>query len=139
MTTQNSIVTRRDFLKAGVVGSGALLAGGLSAVGAESGKGDPYGGFKLGLQSYSLRGYDAKTALKHTRDLGLHYWESFRKHIPVNTLPKHVAEQKKLLAGFNVTLMAFGVEGFDDNENRARQLFDFGKAMGVKSISANPK
>ena len=140
MTIQNSIVTRRDFLKAGIVGSGALLTGGLSAVHGESSKAaDPYGGFKLGLQSYSLRGFDAKTALKHTRDLGLHYWESFRNHIPVNTLPKHVAEQQKLLASFDVTLMAFGVENFDGNENRARELFDFGKAMGVKSISANPK
>ncbi|MBT4863759.1 MAG: TIM barrel protein [Planctomycetaceae bacterium] len=140
MTTQNLITTRRSFLKAGAVGTGALLTGGVSAVMAESKKAvDQYGGFKLGLQSYSLRGYDAKNALKHTRDLGLHYWESFRNHIPVNTLPKHVAEQQKLLAGYDVKLMAFGVENFDGNETRARELFDFGKAMGVKAISAYPK
>lgn len=130
------MTTRRNFLKAGAMGGATLIAGGLPGWAGEK---DPYGGFKLGLQSYSLRGFDAKAALKHTHDLGLHYWESFRNHIPVNTLPKHVAEQKELLAANDVTLMAFGVESFDGNENRARELFDFGKAMGVKSISANPK
>ncbi len=35
--------------------------------------------------------------------------------------------------------MAYGVLGFDGNETQARQAFDFAKAMGIVSISANPK
>ena len=134
-----SDVNRRKFLKAGAAGAGALLVCGPTTASAATKSGKPYGNFKVGLQSYSLRGFDAKTALKHTRSLGLHYWESFRKHIPVNTLPKHVERQKELLAGFDVKLMAFGVESFDENETRARELFDFAKAMDVSVISANPK
>ena len=38
-----------------------------------------------------------------------------------------------------MTLIAFGVVSFDDNESKAREVFDFAKAIGIQSISANPK
>jgi inosose dehydratase len=100
---------------------------------------DPYGGFKMGVQSYSLRGFDAPTALKHTKTLGLQYWEAYPKHVPMGTLPDHVAKQRKMLADAEVQLIAYGVLGFDGNENKAREAFDFAKAMGIVSLSANPK
>lgn len=100
---------------------------------------DPYGGFKMGIQSYSLRGFDAVTALQHTKTLGLKYWEAYPKHVPMGTLPEHVATQKKMLDAAGVNLIAYGVLGFDENENKAREAFDFAKAMGIKSLSANPK
>jgi sugar phosphate isomerase/epimerase len=127
---------RREFLQLAAAGSSALLAAnwGLAAEPA-----DPYGGFKMGLQSYSLRGFDEKTALQHTRTLGVKYWESFPGHIPLSTLPTHIAEQKALLADAGVTLMAYGVVEFDANETKTREKFDFAKAMGMSSFSANPR
>ncbi len=100
---------------------------------------DPYGGFKMGLQSYSLRAFDAKTALAHTQKLGVKYWESFRNHIALDTAPEKLDAVKSMLKEYGVTLLAFGVEGFNENEGAARKAFDFAKAMGVKSISADPK
>ncbi len=100
---------------------------------------DPYGGFKMGIQSYSLRGFDTETALRHTQRLGLHFWEAYPRHIPQNTLPSHVEKFRKLLAKHHVTLLAYGVIGFDANETRARAAFDFAKAMGIVSLSANPQ
>ncbi len=100
---------------------------------------DPYGGFKMGIQSYSLRGFDVDEALKHSEKLGLKYWEAYPKHIPISTVPAHIKEQKAKLANSGVTLAAYGVVGFDANETKAREVFDFAKAMGLKSISANPK
>ena len=131
-------LNRRDLLKFGIAGTGALLSGDLGDLCAAE-KADPYGGFKMGLQSYSLRGFDAKTALKHTRRLGLHYWEAYPRHIPMGTLPKHIQEQKALLRAADVTLASWGVVGFEANETKAREVFDFAKAMGLLSISANPK
>lgn len=128
-------VSRRQFLAASAAAT-ATLAGIPSASAAAA---DPYGGFKMGVQSYSLRHFDTVTALKHTKTLGLKYWEAYPKHIPMGTLPAHVAKQKKLLADAGVTLIAYGVIGFDSNETKARQAFDFAKAMGVVSLSANPK
>ena len=128
-----SPVSRRQFLATSAVGA-ATLAGISSASAA-----DPYGGFKMGVQSYSLRGFDAPTALKHTKTLGLQYWEAYPKHVPMGTLPDHVAKQRKMLADAEVQLIAYGVLGFDGNENKAREAFDFAKAMGIVSLSANPK
>ncbi len=129
---------RREFLKlAG--GAAALLTTRLRSTTLAADSADPYGGFRMGLQSYSLRGFDEKTALTHTRKLGIKYWESFPGHIPLGTLPKHVAEQKALLHDAGVTLMAYGVVELDANETKTREKFDFAKAMGMKSLSANPK
>ncbi len=100
---------------------------------------DPYGGFKIGLQSYSLRGFDAADAMKHSKKLGLKYWEAYPKHIPMSTVPAHVKEQKAKLKKAGITLASYGVVGFNDNETKAREAFDFAKAMGFNSISANPK
>lgn len=102
-------------------------------------KKDQYGGFKMCIQSYSLRGFDVETALKHSKTLGLKYWEAYSKHIPVGTLPSHIAKYKKMLADADINLIAFGVLGFDSNETKAREFFDFAKAMGIRSLSANPK
>jgi sugar phosphate isomerase/epimerase len=139
-SSQTSL-SRRDVLKAAAVG--ALAAFELSgapraAVAAEPGH-DPYAGLKMGMQSYSLRGYPVGAALKHTRTLGLHYWESFPAHIPLSTLPKNLAASKALLKDAGVTLLAYGVVDFDANETAARQKFDFGKAMGLLAFSANPR
>ena len=131
-----SAVSRRQFLgRTAAFGAASLLASQFGFA-ADS---DPYGGFKMGIQSYSLRGFDAVTALKHSQTLGIKYWEAYPKHVPMGTLPEHVAKQKKMLADGGVTLMSYGVLGFDENETKAREAFDFAKAMGIVSLSANPK
>jgi sugar phosphate isomerase/epimerase len=127
---------RREFLKLSALTGGTLL---LCRSGRAFADDDPYGGFKMGLQSYSLRAYDAEPALQHTKTLGLKFWESFPKHIPVSTLPANVSRYKAMLDEAGVTLLAYGVVNFDDNETAARETFDFAKAVGLVSISANPK
>ena len=130
-------VSRREFLQWTAAAAGAAVLSPVVGLAADP---DPYGGFKMGLQSYSLRGFkDAKIALQHTQKLGLKYWESFRNHIPMDTAPEKIEATKALLKEFGVTLVAFGVEGFNDNEGAARKAFDFAKAMGVMSISADPQ
>ncbi len=128
-------ISRREFLAASAIAGTALLAGHES----EAAEKDPYGGFKMGIQSYSLRGFDTKTALKHSKDLGLKYWEAYPRHVPLGTTPAHIKAQKAILDAAGVKLMAYGVLGFDANETKARQAFDFAKAMGIVSLSANPQ
>jgi sugar phosphate isomerase/epimerase len=130
-------LTRRGFLKASAAAAGATLMQPRSQ--ARAAPADPYGGFKVGLQSYSLRAFDFQTALAHTQRLGLKHWEAFSRHIPLNTLPEHIREHKALLDGAGVTLLAYGVVGFDGDETKAREVFDFAKAMGLVSISADPR
>jgi sugar phosphate isomerase/epimerase len=132
-----SDVTRRDFLKAGTLAAATACAGSQWLSAADE-AGDPYRGFKMGIQSYSLRDFKVDEALEISKKLGLHYWESYPAHIKVASVPAYVAEQKAMLAASGVTLVAFGVVDFNDNESKAREFFDFAKAIGVQSISANP-
>ncbi len=127
-------VSRRRFLASTACAAGGVLLAGRPALAQP----DPYGGFKVGLQSYTLRAFDAPTALAHTKTLGVKYWESFSKHIPLTTLPAAVADAKKQLADAGVTMLSYGVVKFTPDETKAREMFDFAKSMGIVSLSADP-
>ncbi len=127
--------SRRDFLKAGAAATAAACLASQPLFADD----DPYRGFKMGIQSYSLRAFKVQEALEISYKLGLHYWESYPDHIKIGSVPKYVAEQKEMLAGSDVKLVAFGVVGFDGNESKAREVFDFAKAIGIESISADPR
>ncbi|MGQ0634083.1 MAG: sugar phosphate isomerase/epimerase family protein [Planctomycetaceae bacterium] len=99
---------------------------------------DPYRGFKMGIQSYTLRAYPVERALELTRQLGLKYWEAYTNHLPVSAVPAKIAEQKKLAADSGVQILSVGVVTFDDNESKAREVFEFAKAIGLESISCDP-
>jgi len=125
-------------MKAGAVGAGsALLFRGMPVFAADD-NAQGYGGFKVGIQSYSLRGYSVEDALKHSKKLNLKYWEAYPRHLPMGTLPAHTAKQKAMLDAAGITLAAYGVIGFSADETKAREAFDYAKAMGLMSISANP-
>lgn len=128
-------VSRRQFLQS-VVASGAALA--VSDMTSSRLSAEDWGGFKMGLQSYTLREYNTADALKATAKFGLKYWESFSKHVPIATLPATLDGYKKQLSEAGVQMIAYGVVGFDGNETKAREIFDFAKGMGLMSISADP-
>jgi inosose dehydratase len=130
-------ISRRDLLKTASAGAVLALAGPRTLMAAVAA--DPYAGLKMGMQSFSLRGYKTREALEHTKSLGLKYWESYSGHIPLSTLPKSIAESKALLNEFGIKLMAYGVVDFDANETKSREKFDFAKAMGLTAFSANPQ
>lgn len=136
--TQTSKLDRRDFLKTTALATGALTSCPTSLLRAAD-DADPYGGFKMAIQSYSLRAFDVDEALQHSQKLGLKYWEGFSGHIPMSTVPSHVKEQRAKFDDAGITLLAYGVLNFDDNETKTREIFDFAQAMSLVSISANPK
>jgi len=127
---------RRKFLA--TAGGALAVAAGLPAL-AEETKEDPYRGFKMGIQSYSLRHFDFEEAMTLSQKLGLKYWESFSKHIGISAVPKYVAEKKEQLAKHDIQLVAYGVVPFDENENAARTIFEFARSIGIRSLSADPK
>ena len=127
---------RRDFLASGLAAVGALALGGLPSH-AGSVKDGEYGPFKMGLQSYSLRYFKKPAeALALTKELGLHYWESYSAHTPAD--PAKASESKSLAAASDVEIIGFGVSGFSKDHEKNRKLFEFGKALGVAYLSADP-
>ena len=135
MLPSSTPLNRRRFLQ-GTALTGAALVVSRAVQAAED---SYYGGFNMGIQSYSLRAFKVEEALAHTKTLGLKYWESFPAHLPITSVPAQLQAHKDLLNAAGITLNAYGVVGFDANEANARNIFDFAKAMGLKSISAGPK
>jgi sugar phosphate isomerase/epimerase len=124
---------RRRFLQAG-----ALTAVGLAGGPAGFAAADPFGGFTMGVQSYCFRKFTTEQALKRTHDLGLHYIEFFRNHVPVASTAQQLTAVLKLCQEYAITPIAFGVERFTKDHGANRQLFEFGKALGIKHFSADP-
>ncbi len=100
---------------------------------------DPYGGFPMGAQSYSLRNFNMVEAVRHLNGMGLHFVEFYSKHLAVNATPETIAATKKVLAGADIAMSAHGVNSFSADHEANRKVFAFAKRAGIKNITANPK
>lgn len=128
--------TRRDALKSLVAAATAAgLAGDSIALAGDEQK-SPYGPFKMGIQSYSLRHFTLKDALRKTKQLGLGYWESFNAHVPRESSPSTIA---RLAREFGVVIVGYGVVPFGEDSKANRALFEFGRRMGIRYFSADPE
>lgn len=125
-------LNRRDFL----VRSGA----GLAAVALARGAGAEAAAmpFRMGAQSYSFRNFDFAGSLAQLKKLGLSNMEYCGAHFP--PAPEHEGFQnvKETVTDQGINVVAYGVESFTDNEEASRVKFDFGKAIGLEVITANP-
>jgi len=126
-------LSRRAFLAASVAGvaSSSILPAAPASVGLGL-------GFNLGVQSYTFRNFDLEQALKRTKELGIKHAEFYQKHIPPDSSPEKLKGILALCKEYEVTPVGFGVAGFSKNHDANKKLFDFGKAIGVKYLSADP-
>jgi len=144
-------LSRRRFLQAGAAAAVSLagLASGAAPLYADrkseadkkngdKKNGEGFGGFTLGVQSYCFRNFDTEPALKRTQDLGLHYIEFYQKHAPANAGPDQILALLKLCRDYEINPVCWGVQDFSNNHDANKKLFDYGKALGVKTMSANP-
>jgi len=131
-------LTRRSLLRRAALGGAGLVAASLLADSAEAQRDSPYGPFRMGIQSYSLRGYDLDGALAHSKKLGLRYWEAYSAHVPLTTDPAKVAELLGKLKDADVRLRAHGVSGFGADQAKNRAVFDAAKALNIRTLTADP-
>jgi len=110
----------------------------LAATGARAESLKKYGGFPMGIQSYSLRGFGGDQAYKTINKLGLHWVEPFRTHYPPTTNAEAIQKMKAKLDALDISVSAHGVHGFSKNHQRNEQLFKFAKMAGFRNLSANP-
>jgi inosose dehydratase len=126
--------SRRDFLRCGAAAASAFALPSFSFANHD----DDFGGFKVGAQSYTFRKFKLEQALKKIADLGLHYVEFYNGHVPLNSTPEQIKSVLALCKDNGVTPVAFGVEGFSKNHDANKKKFDFGAALGIKMLSADP-
>jgi inosose dehydratase len=136
---------RREVLGAGCLLLGAALGPGQAAAafgGSAPQTEDLYRPFKMGLQSYSLRGLkrdgrpDLEKALAATKGLGLRYWESYTAHVPMND-PKGLDDARRALAEAGVSLAGYGVVHIGADVDANRRIFEFAKSLGLEYVSAD--
>jgi sugar phosphate isomerase/epimerase len=133
-----SPLTRRRFLQAGAAAAGLAALPQVAQADEPAPASDPFGGFIVGVQSYTFRSFNLEQALQRTHDLGLHYIELYRGHLPPTSTPAQIRAALNLCHRHEITPIAFGVEDFTANHDANRRLFDFAHALGVRTLSANP-
>lgn len=126
-------ISRRRFLQTSVAAGTALAVPSLFAADKRD-----FGGFILGVQSYTFRNFDLEPTLKRIQELGLHYVEFFQKHAPIDASPDQIKALLKLCQSYEITPVAWGVQRFGKNDEANKRTFEFGKALGIKSFSADP-
>jgi inosose dehydratase len=137
---------RREVLAAGCALAGSLGVGRAARASRSRAEiqGGPFGPFKMGLQSYSLRGLtkdgrpDLAKALAATKDLGLHYWESYTAHVPMDADPQTLGSLKQEVEAAGVTLAGYGVVHFGKDADANRRIFEFAKSLALPYLSADP-
>ncbi len=136
MTTN---LSRRGFLAGGMAAAGALAVGRDLFAAASSVP------FRMGLQSYSLRGYkeggqpNLEKALAVSHGLGVEFWEAFPGHLPTTADEATVAGYKKTLADAKTRVVGYGVVPIRKGSPENREYFEFARAMGIEYISIDPE
>lgn len=127
--------SRRQFLQ---TSAAAALTPALAQAGPVQQE-DPFGGFTVAIQSYTLRNTkQLDRVLKTTQDLGLRHIEFYRGHVPTNSTDEQIKAVLNLCQEHRVAPIAFGVERFTKDHDANRRLFEFGKKLGVRYLTADP-
>lgn len=124
-----SPISRRSFLAA----AGAPLLAPRAARAA-----DAFAGFAVGVQSYTFRNFDLEGMLKRTKELGLTSAEFYSKHLPPGSGPEALKAILKLCDEYGVKPLGFGVSRFTKDHDANKKVFEFGRAVGLKYLSADP-
>ena len=129
-----TVITRRHFLQTGMAAATAAACG----VARAADEKDEFGGFILGVQSYTFRNFDLEQALKRTKELGLHYGEFYQKHCPLTNKPEQAQAFLKICKEYDITPVAWGVQGFGKDHDANKKIFEFAKLLNLKNLSADP-
>ncbi|HNR31135.1 MAG TPA: sugar phosphate isomerase/epimerase [Candidatus Hydrogenedentes bacterium] len=93
---------------------------------------------RLGAQSYSFRKFDFAGALRCIAELGLREIEFCAVHFPADASDPAFPGILASLRAANVTVPCYGVEAFTADAAANRKKFEFGKALGVECLTADP-
>jgi sugar phosphate isomerase/epimerase len=130
-----SHLDRRRFLGAG---ASTLAFAAVPGLRGEKKEDDPFGGFKVGAQTYTFRKFKLEQALQRMQKLGLKYGEFYNAHCPLDAKPAAIKAFLSLCKDYDVTPLAWGVQSFTKDHDANKRVFEFGKALGLKMFSASP-
>jgi sugar phosphate isomerase/epimerase len=131
-------ISRRSFVRlvSGLAASAAIP--GIAQRGWAAQGADPWGGWPIGVQSYSLRNYNTHDAIRHIQGMDVHFVEFTGNHLSVGSSDEQIAEVKQLCASAGVKANAHGVNRFTKDHEANRRLFVFAKKAGIRNLTADP-
>jgi len=95
-------------------------------------------GFRVGLQSYSLRGYSLDDAIEKAGALGVAHLEFYSGHFPVTSTKIQIAELNKKMSDQGMNMFGHGVNRFTADHAANEKIFKFAKLAGIRNLSADP-
>jgi inosose dehydratase len=129
--------SRRKFL--GVAAAGAAAAVGTRSLARAAGEpSNQYGGFNLGMQSFTLRDFKVDRALEEIKNLGLHSVEFTDGHFSVKSSDADIEAMKSKTQALGIKIMGHGVNPFTKDHDANRRWFEFAKKAGIRNLSADP-
>ncbi len=134
-------LSRRRFLAlsaAAAAGATWFDAPGILAAAGLADSNDRWGGFPVGVQSYSLRQFQLPEALRHLQGMQVHYVEFASTHCPNNASDEEIANILKLAHEAGLKVSAHGVNRFTNDHAANQKVFDFAKKLGIRTITADP-
>jgi inosose dehydratase len=137
---EQAIMNRRYFLKTASIGLGGIISNPLPGFAA---KGDGErtsadGGFKVGLQSFSLRHFDLAGCLQRMKQLGFRNVETYSGHMQISNDPGTIAKFKETLGRYDMTCTGIFVDKFGSTVESNRDTFLFARAMGIPVLVGTP-
>ena len=131
---------RRDAMKLTALG----LAGAMSAPAAPpkwsvKPSGDPFGGLKVGLTSYTTRKLSLDETIAALKRLDIRYISIKSMHLPLESTKAERKAAGRKIADAGLTLMGCGVLKLENDEKQIRETFDYCRDVGSPMAVAAPK
>lgn len=93
---------------------------------------------QLGIQLYSLREFPLAEALEHAAKIGFKQVEFYSGMLPTDASPEIIRQTRKQVSDLGMTISSHGVNHIGTDRKANENLFEFAKALGVKSITIDP-
>ena len=104
--------------------------------------------FPIAMQCWTFRKFSFLQTLKKVKNLKIQYLEAYPGQIldsadteikfDHNLDSDQIEMVKQKLKKHGLTLVSYGVVGFENNEQSMRKVFDFAKTLGIKTIVTEP-
>jgi sugar phosphate isomerase/epimerase len=132
-------VNRRRFLKTGLLGAAVVGCPALPCLaGVTKPQRPPFHGLKIGITSYTLRKYDLDEAIAKTKQAGVKYFSIKEVHLPLKSTPEERKAAAKKIAAAGLILMGGGVIYMKNDADQIRNVFEYAKDLGMKTIVCSP-
>ncbi len=105
--------------------------------------------FPISVQCWTFRKFTFFETLQKVKELGLSHLQPYPGQLLSRDMPEvkfdHnlsddlIKKVKSKLKEHAISLVSYGVVGFDNNQESMRKVFDFARKMGIRTIVTEPK